>query len=433
MHDGAPTVARRRHVGSLGDLARQSSNPRFVILALALLTYVWRFQELHPLLQPLKLTAIATIGMWLLLPLQPVPRHMRRVLSVAALPLMLAFILWVGITAPFGLDPARSLNDWKDVHVKSFVLMLFVAASASSVDNVKRMMSVHVIGAAVLALFYAKGGFGLWGSPVTTYDVNDLALHLNMALPMVLYFIAASKRKNVRIALWVLVALFAVCILRTQSRGGFLTLGILSVVTMVRLKGVKPMVRVLPFVLLLATYPLLPEETRARLSTIFNPTDDYNFDSDEGRIEIWKRGMGYVARYPVMGVGVRNFIVAERTISARTPGQVSHNSFVQVVSENGIPGFLLYLTSVSLAIVAAFRMARMKGGRHGGADKDTSAVAGAMSLSLVSFCVGGFFLSMAHMQLLMVLIAMVAGLWAADAKQRAHATAALRARRFAVS
>ncbi len=433
MPDGAATVAPRRRVGSLGDLARQSRKPRFVILALAFLTYIWRFQELHPLIQPLQLTAIATIGMWLLLPLQTNPQHLRRVLSLSALPLMLAFILWVGITSPLGLDPLRSMNDWKDVHVKSFVLMLFVAVSASSVDNVKRMMSLNVIGAAVLAAFYVKGGFGLWGSPVTTYDVNDLALHLNMALPMVLYFIAASNRKKVRVALWILVALFAVCILRTQSRGGFLTLGILTVVTMVRLKEVKPLVRVLPFLLLLSTYPLLPEATRARLSTIFNPTDDYNFDSEDGRIEIWKRGIGYVARHPVTGVGVRNFVVAERTISARTRPQVSHNSFVEVVAENGIPGLLMYVSSIFLAIFAAFRLARSKGRHRGVAERDASAVASAIGLSLVSFCVGGFFLSMAHMQLLIVLIAMVAGLSAVAAKQRARAAAAMHARRIAAS
>lgn len=414
--------APRRGVGSLRDLLRSARQPRFAVLAAILFTYVWRFQELSDALGAFRLAALATVGMALVFLHKPRLAHLRLAFKTSALPLMICFIVWMGLIIPLGLDPGRSWFEWSGTHVKTILLLVFVASCASSVDNVKRIMALHIVGAAVLAAYYVKSGFPLWGTPVTSYDVNDLALHLNMSIPMVLYFSVASRRSAVRVGLWVLLGVFAVCILMTQSRGGFLTLGVLGLLTMVRMKGVSVWMRAFPFVLLLATYPLLPEATRARLSTLFSPKSDYNFESEEGRIEIWKRGLGYVAAHPITGVGNANFVVAERTISARARensvrGMVSHNSFIEVAAETGVPGFVLYVSALLAATVVAFRLAKDLARRRGDANQDAGAVASALSISIFAFFIGGFFLSLAHMQLLMTLIATVAGLKAVTLKQ----------------
>src|SRR5690606_35149757 len=61
----------------------------------------------------------------------------------------------------------------------------------------------------------------------------------------------------------------------------------------------------------------------ALMKTILNPTADYNWSggSETGRMEIWKRGMGYMAANPLLGVGVRCFSVAEGTLSERAAQQ----------------------------------------------------------------------------------------------------------------
>jgi probable O-glycosylation ligase (exosortase A-associated) len=355
------------------------------------------------------------MGVLSFLLLQPRIGHLRRSIQMHGLPLMVGFILWMALVIPFGLDPAASWVDWTGTHIKTVGLMLFIAAFANSIDNVKRIMALHIAGASVLAAFYVKGGFPLWGTPVSMYDVNDLALHLNMCIPMILYFSVSAKRKWSRLGLWALLGVFAVCVLMTQSRGGFLTLGMLGIVTMVRMRGASIWMRAFPFVFLLAAYPLLPEATQARLKTLFSPKDDYNFESEEGRIEIWKRGLGYVAAYPITGVGNSNFLVAERTVSARARednfgGKVSHNSFVEVAAETGIPGFVLYLSALVIAVVSAFRLAKDLARRPSVGAQDAGAVASALGISIFCFFIGGFFLSLAHMQLLMTIIATVAGL-----------------------
>lgn len=413
----------RRGIGSPVDLVNRSTNPRFAVLALLLFTYVWRFQDLSTALMPFRLAALATIGVMAFLFLQPRVGHLRQAWRMRGLPLMITFIAWMAIVLPFGLDPARSWADWTGTHIKTVGLMLFVAAFATSVDNVKRIMALHIAGASVLAAFYVKGGFPLWGTPVSMYDVNDLALHLNMCVPMIFYFSVVARRKSARLALYALLGVFAVCILMTQSRGGFLTLGMLGIVTLVRMRGASLWVRAFPFAFLLATYPLLPEPTQARLKTLFSPKDDYNFESEEGRIEIWKRGLGYLAAYPITGVGNSNFLIAERTISARARednfgGKVSHNSFVEVSAETGYPGFVLYLSALIVAVFTAFRLAKELARRRDPVSQDIGAVASALGISIFCFFIGGFFLSMAHMQFLMTLIATVAGLNAIVLRQR---------------
>lgn len=421
-----PPVAQtmpRRGVGSPRDLVRRATNPRFVVLAMLLFTYVWRFQDLDERLMPFRLAALATLGVMAFLFFQPRMGALRLAMQMRGLPLMIVFIAWMALALPFGLDPAHSWTDWTGIHIKTVGLMLFIAAFTTSVDNVKRVMALHIAGASVLVAFYVKGGFPLWGTPVTMYDVNDLALHLNMCIPMILYFSVSSRRKWARIALWGLLGVFAVSILMTQSRGGFLTLGMLGIVALVRMRGASIWMRAFPFAFLLVTYPLLPEATQARLKTLFSPKDDYNFESEEGRIEIWKRGLGYVAARPIVGVGNSNFLTAERTISARSRednfgGKVSHNSFVEVAAETGIPGFLLYVAALIATVVTAFRLARDLARRKDAVSQDAGAVASALGISIFCFFIGGFFLSMAHMQFLMTLLATVAGLNALTLRQQ---------------
>jgi len=82
------------------------------------------------------------------------------------------------------------------------------------------------------------------------------------------------------------------------------------------------------------------------MHTIIKPEEDYNRTAEEGRVKIWKRGIGYMMLHPVFGVGAANFPVAEGTISplaGRTEVGLgvkwgaAHDSFVQIGAELGIP------------------------------------------------------------------------------------------------
>src|SRR5205814_4750763 len=103
------------------------------------------------------------------------------------------------------------------------------------------------------------------------------------------------------------------------------------------------------------------------IGTVFHPEGDYNWRSEEGRREIWLRGLGYMADYPISGIGINNFERAEGTISDKARLSFAgdpirwtspHNSFLQVGAELGIPGLILWSSLVVGGIVGMTHLRR---------------------------------------------------------------------------
>src|ERR1043165_5782211 len=103
---------------------------------------------------------------------------------------------------------------------------------------------------------------------------------------------------------------------------------------------------------------------------IIPPHEEYHLTAEEGRIQVWERGLGYMTSYPVFGVGVRNFPVAEGTISPQARRQerglpvrwgAAHNTYIQIGAELGIPGLLLFLGLLWSTFAALRRAGRRRG------------------------------------------------------------------------
>jgi probable O-glycosylation ligase (exosortase A-associated) len=362
------------------------------------------------------LAAFATVASWAFLVLAPNARQLGQALRLPYVLLMVVWVLWTGAMVPNALDPERAWTIWSDGSVKTLTMFLFVLGFLVSLASVRALMAVQILGAATLTFFYVKGGFPLWGTPVPMYDVNDLALHLNMALPMVLFFAMSIDGRRIRVGLWVLAVFVAVSILMTESRGGFLTLGILFTALWVGARGIKIWMRLVPAIALIVGFFFLPEPVQDRLSTLFSLTEDYNYTEEQGRVEIWKRGLGYLSDHPLTGVGIANFPVAEQTLSDRAlytgtaPARVTHNSFLQVAAETGIPGFLLYLGAFLTAFHRLGHLrGRLKRVRNSPVAGELALMSGFLFMSLLAFCVGGFFLSLGYTPVLFSVIALIAG------------------------
>ncbi len=398
--------------------ARALLEPRTALMGLVLLTYVWRFHDLSGLIAPLRLSAIATIGSWAFLVCAPRLNHLKSIIPRAGVRPLILSVLWIGVTVPFALSTEIAWESWWGSHFKTLTMVLFLLTCFTTFHTVKQAMAAHIFGAATLAAFYAKGGFALWGSPVPMYDVNDMAMHLNMALPFVLFFAIRAPQGWLKLSLWGLLALLTVCALMTQSRGAFLTVGLLTIIILLKASAIKFWIRLLPPVLVVFAYTFAPPATKERLSTLFTPADDYNVDDEHGRVEIWKRAFGYLSDNPIAGVGMTNFPVADlylapqaRQGQAGWSGKAAHNAFVEMGTETGYPGLTLFLM---MLLGALFRLYRIRGlaRRHlRGTPVGDEVVLAAevLSLSIVAYCVGGFFLSMAYAPIIYSVIAMVAG------------------------
>jgi len=143
--------------------------------------------------------------------------------------------------------------------------------------------------------------------------------------------------------------------------------------------------------------------------TTIGSDSDYNMTEESGRINIWRRGVGYMIDSPTFGVGPNNFQVAEGTLSPFASRaqmglgvrwNAAHNSYVQAGAELGVPGLLLFLAVIASTLTAL----RRSGSRCGGG------LSSALTASLLGFVVGAFFLSLAYSEMLYTLVALAIGL-----------------------
>lgn len=393
-------------------------------VAVYIATAVGRVHQLFPALEPLKPALVSALLAAGLLALQQ--RGLRNVFRVrsATTTCALGFLLWVALSVPGALNQGVAFSMLVDYCLKTIVMFAVIAAVVRSVRDVERLALAYfaataIYGAVVLARFQTGAGDDWRLGHLYNYDANDFATLIATAMPLGLYFVLGVRRPLLRVLAVSGLAILAVCEIRSGSRGGFLALLAVAAFVLLRFTTIPARSRVFGLAVVLAiVFGTASDRYWEQMQTVVNPHEDYNVTSETGRVQIWKRGMGYMADYPVLGVGAGNFQVAEGTLSpmARRAEYghgvrwgAAHNSFVQVGAELGVPGLLLFVGVIVSALVALRRTAR-PALRAGARDVAVSGLAQSLMASLVGFIVGGFFLSLGYSDMLYTLVALAVGL-----------------------
>lgn len=397
-----------------------------VTLGLLILCDVWRIQELFPVLGSLKLPILSAVSglTWFLSTgglrrLRPLWRH-----PVIACSVLLLVVMLAGV--PTSLFKGLSLRFITIDYIRTFLLMLLVAGAIRTVRDLERLLLFQLLGAAAFAWLtitrYTVGANGRLDD-LGYYDANDLGMLMVMSLPMAIYFLRPKSRSPIPLKLFALacVGLFAITITKTGSRGAFIALVVVSLYLVFRFSAIKPAVRVTAvvgaFVVLIGTGG---SSYVALMKTLLNPTADYNWSGgeDTGRMEIWKRGMSYMAANPLTGVGARCFSVAEGTLSPQSALQEAgigfkwseaHNSFVQIGAEIGVFGLLLFLGQLGSAFSSLSEVQR----RSAGASRDEAArhaIAQTLTATILGYVVAAFFLSQGYAAALYSVLGMAVAL-----------------------
>jgi O-antigen ligase len=227
-------------------------------------------------------------------------------------------------------------------------------------------------------------------------------------------------------------------IARSGSRGGFLGLIAFLGVALFTLNSITPLRRVVIMLLVAAGMGLFaPPGYMKQMNTILNPEDDYNTQSVNGRGPLMRRGLKYMAAYPVFGVGIAAFGQAECTLSGLPTGAggtrcgAPHNSFVQAAAETGVVGIGVWLSMVFGGIFSMLKL-RRKLPRHwrrgNQAERFMYGATSHFAVALVGFAASAFFVSFAWMDILYAQIALISGLYLSiavySAAQSATPTAA---------
>jgi len=404
---------------------------------------VWRIQDFYPVLAAVKfptLSLAAAVGFFVL---DGDPR--RRIVAIqhsrlVRMMIALAAVLVIGV--PAGIYPGRTFTFVTSDYLPMLVYALLMALSIRDIHDVRRYAFAMICGgifyAGYVHLFFTVGIGGRLGNLVY-YDANDLAALLVWTLPFIIYAARSKGMVGKGLAL-VGIPLYVMVIMKSGSRGGFLGFVAVMLFVLLRYDVVSAKVRMGVVTAAVGLLAMVGSaEYWANMKTLLNPKDDYNWsgNSESGRMEVWKRGMGYMITHPFVGVGGRNFPIAEGTLSEQ--GRLTeelgigfkwsapHNSFVEIGAEAGVTGLALFLGMLGWSFANLRRIKRASGGKSD-ADIEFRSLALSGSGAFVGYCVAGFFVTGAFMPLLYTLFALAMGItkvhaWHA-AQSRSSATGA---------
>lgn len=393
-----------------------------LVLSLALLTAVWRMQDLFAPLGIIRPTITTTLLAALLFALDTGSRRRLAALRSATLGMAVVLLVILAIGAPVSIWPGGSIAFLARDFIPSIMLAVLIAGAARGVRDIEVLIAVLLAGAAIFSVYILvtvqvepTGRLGR----LRYYDVNDLALLIVSSIPLaVLMLRRGSGRLRTTFAVACL-GIFVVTLVRSGSRGGFLAFVVVSFYLLVRYRALPARVRagavIGGMLLLLATGT---DRYWQMMQTMLHPKSDYNWAGNtyDGRMEIWKRGLGYVGEHPALGVGADAFPVAEgelstmarhrRELHLSTKWSVAHNAYIHIAAEGGLFAFAAFVGMLALAFRSLARVNRVA--RERGGDPRVAACAQALTGAFLGYAFAQFFISAQYFTFLYVLVGLVA-------------------------
>lgn len=263
--------------------------------------------------------------------------------------LAVAYTVCIGLSVPFSIWRGQSVETMMTVPW-ALILVVLLCLNMPRLTDFDRVIKLVVWIAALAGIALAVQGDVVESSRMTSrgsYDPNDLGA---LFVTMFLFAVGASTRGTTTARL--MSALSSVVLLtlmmKTGSRGALIGLAVGLLVFTLAYRPRKFMMILVAIVIIgPLSWPLVPPVTRERAASLFNLEDDYNTTSNSGRVYLWKRGVVFALKNPVVGIGAGTFEVQVgqdfREQGTRGAWHTAHNTYVQVFAELGMAGGMLLL------------------------------------------------------------------------------------------
>lgn len=311
-----------------------------------------------------------------------------------------ALLGWAVVTLPLSEWPGGSLQVLVDLFLKALIVFWLFRVTVTNLGRLRAVAwSLSLMAAALAVNFVRRFSADPTASRVYGYagglawNPNDLALTLNLILPLTVALFLTSRRPLVRCLLAGLIGLETCAIIATFSRGGFLTLAtvlILYLRTLHRRGQWKWGIAAL--VLALAAVPVLPAGYVARLGTITDIQADQT-GSAQARVGDTRAALAFVVSHPLAGAGLGMNMLALNDLRGARWLRV-HNAYLEYAMDLGWLGLGLFLVLLTSCIGTAARL------RDLCADvpplRELFTLADAIRISLVGFGVAALFHPVAY-------------------------------------
>lgn len=211
---------------------------------------------------------------------------------------------------------------------------------------------------------------------------NVMAASIMIKIPFCIYFIYSLNNKIYKglVAIILFLALLSIFILNTRST--FVSLIVITILytsyqffylyrkTTFKAKFFNYLFFIIPlvFAIVSSTQMLngakeLPQNANQGYDNVANRISTISF-TDEGssaRLRLWREALDYTLKHPLIGCGFGNWKLESIPYEAEYANEADvpyhcHNDFLEISTEIGIPGFLLY---ISLFVVLTFYTAKL--------------------------------------------------------------------------
>lgn len=279
---------------------------------------------------------------------------------------MILLTVTIVISSHFSMDRGHSQEELVDTWVKILVFWVLIL---NTVDSKKRAYQLQT----ALSLFIGfLGGYAIVNAIKGQFtgegraqfvgimaDPNDMAFTLLMATPFaIIAFLTFSGPR--RILFGVVSFCATLGIVLTKSRGGFLGFGVIGY--MLLRDRIKSRTVVFAIVGSLGVGAFLASNIGERAAFSERGYGEEGLEpSAQGRIDAWIAGYFMLRARPVRGVGFDVFAdyyphFAVNAVSYEP--LTAHNTFIQVLAEIGIPGFVAFMALVVMSVRVNRRLRR---------------------------------------------------------------------------
>ncbi len=189
-------------------------------------------------------------------------------------------------------------------------------------------------------------------------DQNQFCAYFIM--PVIVCAKRIVEKRRLMPAYFVIILLIMYSVLKTGSRGGLIGVvaGVFAYI-LIGIKSIKAKIAIcvstvlLACIVVFAVFPLLPETVRERYSV-----ERVAEDKATGRFEIWEYLVKYTLRKPERVIGGSG-VLSSFDILINAPDKffrnnVAHNTFVQVFSDQGLLGLLLFILVMFACLMRPF-------------------------------------------------------------------------------
>jgi putative inorganic carbon (HCO3(-)) transporter len=300
--------------------------------------------------------------------------------------------VWISLSLVVSPNPSEGLQKlvrWA-LFFAFFFLVIQLVEGRPGIRRALRWFTASTAAAAIYALWLfvvARSGYRVAGP---LQDPNDFAYLLACTLPIAGYLMSSDRQR----AVWgVCFVVIAAAMLATFSRGALVGLGTL-VVWAVLTRRVPIWVLTSSLITALVVAALAFTLWRPLLNTALHQKTHIAQSNTESRLAFWAAAIKLAEQRPLTGVGPERFPVEAlpllRNNPLNLPKPVTHNSYLEILSENGIPALLLFIAYLATAW-GLLRQVQRRAARD--KDDDERHLATALQASFIIAIVSATFLS----------------------------------------